>query len=168
MAEFWLGDSNGPMGDVGAFMASELRVDRADLPGHIGQLGEARVIVAVTGAPGAGEAALAREIAEALNAKQPGRAALLPLDGLTDAEGALDGAALCRYLGQIPAEGPAPAPLPETVQVVLVAGPQLLRTSAPLRDLYPLLDLSIRIVTPGTRPDPQGDLRAADLVVLAR
>ncbi|PTV94785.1 hypothetical protein C8J27_10653 [Rhodobacter aestuarii] len=168
MAEFWLGDSNGPMGDVGAFMASELRVDRADLPGHIRQLGEARVLVAVTGAPGAGEVQLAREIAEALNSKRPESAALLPLEGFADDDGALESAALCHYLAQMPAEGPAPAPLPERTQVVLVAGPQLLRTSAPLRDLYPLFDLTIRLVTPGTKPDPDGDLRAADLVVLAR
>ncbi|SOB99039.1 hypothetical protein [Rhodobacter maris] len=81
MAEFWLGDSNGPMGDVGAFMASELRVDRADLAGHIGQLGPGRVLVAIVGAPGSGKSRLARELAEALNAKAPGMAAVLPMDG---------------------------------------------------------------------------------------
>lgn len=81
MAEFWLGDSNGPMGDVGAFMASELRVDRADLAGHIRQLEGTRVLVAIVGAPGAGKSRLARELAEALNAKAPGSAAILPMDG---------------------------------------------------------------------------------------
>ncbi|MFD2175350.1 hypothetical protein [Rhodobacter lacus] len=81
MAEFWLGDGNGPMGDVGAFMASELRVDRADLVGHIGQLGPGRVLVAIVGAPGAGKSRLAREIAESLNTRHPGSAAVLPMDG---------------------------------------------------------------------------------------
>ena len=81
MAEFWLGDSNGPMGDVGAFMGSELRVDRADLAGHIGQLGEDRVLVALVGAPGSGKSHLAAELAAQLNARSPGRAAILPMDG---------------------------------------------------------------------------------------
>lgn len=81
MAEFWLGDSNGPMGDVGAFMGSELRVDRADLAGHIGQLGEERVLVALVGAPGSGKSHLAAELAAQLNARSPGRAAILPMDG---------------------------------------------------------------------------------------
>lgn len=81
MAEFWLGDSNGPMGDVGAFMESELRVDRADLASHIRQLEGGRVLVALVGAPGAGKSRLARELAEALNAKAPGSAAILPMDG---------------------------------------------------------------------------------------
>lgn len=81
MAEFWLGDSNGPMGDVGAFMESELRVDRADLAGHLRQLDGARVLVALVGAPGAGKSRLARELADALNAKAPGSAAILPMDG---------------------------------------------------------------------------------------
>lgn len=34
----WLGDSDGPMGDYGAFMESELQVPRADLASHIRQL----------------------------------------------------------------------------------------------------------------------------------
>jgi len=81
MAEFWLGDSDGPMGDVGAFMASELRVDRADLAGHIRQLDGARNLIAITGAPGSGKSHLAAELAAALNAAAPGSAAVMAMDG---------------------------------------------------------------------------------------
>lgn len=81
MAEFWLGDSNGPMGDVGAFMESELRVDRADLAAHIGQIEGERVLIALVGAPGAGKSRLAAELKAALEAKAPGSAAILPMDG---------------------------------------------------------------------------------------
>ncbi len=81
MAEFWLGDSNGPMGDVGAFMDSELRVDRADLAAHIRQLDGPRNLIAIAGAPGAGKSHLAAELAAALNAATPGSAAVLPMDG---------------------------------------------------------------------------------------
>lgn len=85
MAEIWLGDSNGPMGDVGAFMDSELRVDRADLPGHIGQLERqidgGRVLVAIVGAPASGKSHLAAELAAALNGAAPGSAAVVPMDG---------------------------------------------------------------------------------------
>jgi pantothenate kinase len=77
----WLGDSNGPMGDWGAFMSSELRLPRAELAGQIAQLGGARVIVAIAGAPGAGKSRLAAELAEALTSEVAGRAAVVPLDG---------------------------------------------------------------------------------------
>ena len=79
--EFWLGDSNGPMGDVGAFMDSELRVDRADLAGHLLQLDAPRTLIAIVGAPGAGKSRLAGELAEALNARAPNSAAILAMDG---------------------------------------------------------------------------------------
>lgn len=93
MTEFWLGDSDGPMGDVGAFMDSELRVDRADLPGHIRQLEGGRALIAIVGAPGAGKSHLAAELAAALNAREAGSAAVVPMDGFhrdndwLDAEG---------------------------------------------------------------------------------
>ncbi len=90
MAEFWLGDSNGPMGDVGAFMDSELRVDRADLAGHLRQLGDGRLLVAIVGAPGAGKSRLAAELAQALNSRSPGAAAILPMDGFHRDNGWLD------------------------------------------------------------------------------
>ncbi|WP_241565092.1 nucleoside/nucleotide kinase family protein [Paenirhodobacter populi] len=79
--EIWLGDSNGPMGDVGAFMESELRVDRADLPGHIRQLDGARNLIAVVGAPGSGKSRLARELCTALNEDAPDTAAIVAMDG---------------------------------------------------------------------------------------
>lgn len=79
--EYWLGDSDGPMGDVGAFMASELRVDRADLPGHIRQLDGPRNLIAIVGAPGAGKSRLAREVAAALNDREAGSAAVVAMDG---------------------------------------------------------------------------------------
>ncbi|WP_339107402.1 hypothetical protein [Thioclava sp. GXIMD4216] len=72
---------DGPMGDWGAFMHSELRVDRADLAGHIRQIEGARVLVAVAGAPGSGKSRLAREICEKLNAHTAACAAILPMDG---------------------------------------------------------------------------------------
>ena len=90
MAEFWLGDGNGPMGDVGAFMASELRVDRADLASHIRQLDGPRVLVALVGAPGSGKSHLAAELAQKLNAARPGSAAILPMDGFHHSNDWLD------------------------------------------------------------------------------
>ena len=59
----WLGDSDGPMGEWGAFMSSELRLPRAELAGQIAQLGEGRAIIAIVGAPGAGKSRLAAELA---------------------------------------------------------------------------------------------------------
>ncbi|WP_406870336.1 hypothetical protein ABEB22_11565 [Thioclava sp. 'Guangxiensis'] len=72
---------DGPMGDWGAFMHSELRVDRADLASHIRQLEGERLVIAVAGAPGSGKSRLAQEICDALNAKAPASAAILPMDG---------------------------------------------------------------------------------------
>ena len=43
--------------------------------------GGARVIVAVAGAPGSGKSTVAERIADALNARQDGMAAVLPMDG---------------------------------------------------------------------------------------
>ena len=48
----WLGDGDGPMGDHGAFMDSELQVPRADLAAHIRQLEGPRNLIALVGAPG--------------------------------------------------------------------------------------------------------------------
>ncbi|KQB17458.1 phosphoribulokinase [Rhodobacter capsulatus] len=67
-----------------------MRVDRADLAGHIGQLGEERVLVALVGAPGSGKSQLAAELAGQLNARSPGRAAILPMDGFHRANDWLD------------------------------------------------------------------------------
>lgn len=77
----WLGDSNGPMGDWGAFMSSELRLPRAELAGQIAAQPGRRVIVAIAGAPGAGKSRLAAELAGQLNAQAPGSAAVVALDG---------------------------------------------------------------------------------------
>lgn len=79
--EVWLGDSDGPMGDVGAFMDSELRVDRADLAAHIRQLEGARNLIAVVGAPGSGKSRLVRELCASLNERTPGSAAIVAMDG---------------------------------------------------------------------------------------
>lgn len=81
MAGVWLGDSDGPMGDVGAFMASELRLDRADLAGQIRLLDAPRSLIALVGAPGSGKSHLAAELADQLNAQAPGSAVVLPMDG---------------------------------------------------------------------------------------
>ena len=94
MDEFWLGDSDGPMGDVGAFMPSELRVERADLAAHLRQLGEGRMLIAIAGAPGAGKSTLAAEIARDLNARTPGSAAVVAMDGFHLPNDALDAAGL--------------------------------------------------------------------------
>lgn len=179
MAEFWLGDSNGPMGDVGAFMASELRVDRADLPGHIRQLEGRRLLVAIVGAPGAGKSHLAAELAAALNAQEPGVAAVLPMDGFhrdnawLDAHGlravkgapeTFDAGALAACLGAVKtatttlalpgfdraadAVVPGAIALPAATRFVLAEGNYLLLTREPWRALYPLFDLTIRLVVP--------------------
>ncbi|MFN4161414.1 MAG: zeta toxin family protein, partial [Stenotrophomonas sp.] len=43
--------------------------------------GTARVIVAIAGAPGSGKSTLADKLAGKLNGRQPGLAAVLPMDG---------------------------------------------------------------------------------------
>lgn len=187
MAEFWLGDSNGPMGDVGAFMASELRVDRADLPAHIRQLGETgarggRLLVALAGAHAAGTVQLGAELAQSLNARAPGTAATLAqhmfctaANDLKTAPEDFDPAALLSVLQQL-AQTPVAQPLPKlarfvpalvTARMVVVTGPFLLLTRPLWRDLFPLFDLTIRLATPGPcegRPLLREN-RAADLVV---
>ncbi|HEY0275354.1 MAG TPA: hypothetical protein VGC31_04705 [Paenirhodobacter sp.] len=97
--EVWLGDSNGPMGDVGAFMDSELRVDRADLPGHIRQLDGARNLIAIVGAPGSGKSRLAQEICAALNEHTPGCAAVVAMDGFHLDNETLDACAMRHIKG---------------------------------------------------------------------
>ncbi|KFI28251.1 hypothetical protein CG50_15325 [Paenirhodobacter enshiensis] len=62
-------------------MPSELRVERADLAAHLRQLGEGRMLIAISGAPGAGKSTLAAEIAADLNARTPGSAAVVAMDG---------------------------------------------------------------------------------------
>ncbi|MCB2126440.1 MAG: nucleoside triphosphate hydrolase [Rhodobacteraceae bacterium] len=42
---------------------------------------ESRTIVAIAGAPGSGKSTLAEALVDGLNARDPGRAALLPMDG---------------------------------------------------------------------------------------
>lgn len=74
-------DPDGPMGDHGAFMASELRVDREDLPAHLRALDGARLLVAIVGAPGSGKSHLTRDLATALNTHTPGSAAIVEMDG---------------------------------------------------------------------------------------
>ena len=74
-------DPDGPMGDAGAGMPSELRVSRADLAGHIASLEGPRNIIALVGAPGSGKSRLAEELVAALNARADGSATLVPMDG---------------------------------------------------------------------------------------
>ncbi len=74
-------DPDGPMGDAGAGMPSELRVSRADLAGHIASLEGPRNIIALVGAPGSGKSRLAGELVAALNARADGSATLVPMDG---------------------------------------------------------------------------------------
>lgn len=88
--EIWLGNSDGPMGDVGAFMASELRADRADLAGHIRQLDGPRSLIAIAGAPGSGKSTIANEVAAELNAHTPGSAAVVAMDGFHMSNAELD------------------------------------------------------------------------------
>ena len=178
MAEFWLGDSDGPMGDVGAFMASELRADRADLAGHIRQFDGARNLIAIAGAPGAGKSRLAAEIAAELNARTPGSAAVVAMDGfhlpnevlaargLLPRKGApetFDVAALAASLAALKtgdavampefdraadAVVPAAGTVPASVRFVIVEGNYLLLTRPDWRALYPLFDLTIRLSVP--------------------
>jgi len=182
MAEFWLGDSNGPMGDVGAFMGSELRVDRADLAGHIRQLGDDRVIVALVGVPGSGCPGLAAELAERLSAGAPGSVAVLTLESFAQRPGPKAGpdehdiAALLEYLAQLAATpcGTACGPVPAEARVILIENPYLLLTRPLWRDLCVHFDLSIRQSRPEHPLAPEAELhaqtmlaenRAADLVI---
>ncbi|KEO61768.1 AAA family ATPase [Thioclava indica] len=171
----WLGNSDGPMGDHGAFMHPELCVPRADLAAHIRQLDGARNLIALVGAPGSGKSHLARELASALGPD----AAIVAMDGFhrdndwLDAHGlrarkgapqTFDTEGLATLLAQLKtAQTDTPVPLfdrdrdavvkggttvPASARFVLVEGNYLLLTQPGWRDLYPLFDLSIRIDTP--------------------
>ena len=57
-------------------------VDIARLKSIVRQRGEAgRSVTAIAGRPGAGKSTLAEALAEALNAEEPGSAAVFPMDG---------------------------------------------------------------------------------------
>lgn len=175
MMSDWLGDSNGPMGDHGAFMESELQVPRADLAAHIRQLDGARLLIAVVGGPGAGKSHIARELAEALGSD----AAIVAMDGfhrdndwldergLRHVKGApetFDTESFCALLKRLKtARDDVPAPtfdrdadatvpggasVPGSAKYLIVEGNYLLLTRPGWRDLYPLFDLSIRIDLP--------------------
>ena len=189
MAEIWLGDSNGPMGDVGAFMDSELRVDRADLPGHIRQIEGDRELIALTGAPALGKSHLAEELAATL-----GSAAVVPMDGFHRSNDWLDAQGLRARKGApetFDIEGltaalqalragnqdlalpgfdraadrvvPGAVAVPARARVVLIEGNYLLLTRPGWRDLAPLFDLTIRIATPEARLRARLAARWADL-----
>lgn len=171
----WLGDSDGPMGDHGAFMHPELCVPRADLAAHIRQLEGDRLLIALVGAPGSGKSHLAQELAAALGPE----AAIVAMDGFhrdndwLDAQGlrAVKGApqtfdtegfaTLLARMKTAQTDCPVPifdrdidgvvegcATVSATARIVLVEGNYLLLTQPGWRDLYPLFDLSIRIDTP--------------------
>ncbi|WP_417807391.1 AAA family ATPase [Thioclava sp.] len=171
----WLGDSDGPMGDHGAFMHPELRVPRADLAAHIRQLDGARNLIAIVGAPGSGKSHLARELAAALGSD----AAIVAMDGfhrdndwldaydlraIKGAPQTFDTEGLATLLAQLKtAQTDTPVPVfdrdldgvveggatvPATARFVLVEGNYLLLTQPGWRDFFPLFYLSIRIDTP--------------------
>lgn len=115
------------MGDVGAPMPGELRVERADLAAHIQGLPGPRALIAITGAPGAGKSHLARELASALQARYPGGTAIVQMDafhyddailqarGLQHRKGApetFDVAGLAHLLGRLSAEAPEEIAIP--------------------------------------------------------
>nr|WP_287259189.1 AAA family ATPase [Thioclava sp.] len=171
----WLGDSNGPMGDHGAFMESELQVPRADLAAHIRQLDGDRLLIAVVGGPGAGKSHIAHELAEALGPE----AAVVAMDGFHRDNDWLDERGLRQVKGapetfdtegftallerlktareDVPvpvfdraadAAVPAGASVPGSARYLIVEGNYLLLTRPGWRDLFPLFDLSIRIDLP--------------------
>jgi len=171
----WLGDSDGPMGDHGAFMHPELQVPRADLASHIRQMGDGRVLIALIGAPGSGKSHLARELAAALGPE----AAIVAMDGFhrdndwLDAHGlrpvkgapqTFDTQGFSQLLFRLKSTSddcPVPifdrdidgvveggATVPASARFVLVEGNYLLLTQPGWRDLYSLFDLSIRIDVP--------------------
>lgn len=178
MREYWLGDSNGPMGDVGAFMSSELRVDRADLAAHIRQLDGARNLIAIAGAPAAGKSTLATEIAAALNGVAAGSAAVVTMDGFHRSNAELDAMGLrhrkgapetfdadgfVRLVRGLRAGTDQSAPtfdraadhvindgetIPSSVRYVLIEGTYVLLNRPVWSDLFPMFDLSIRISVP--------------------
>ena len=177
----WLGDGDGPMGDHGAFMDSELQVPRADLAAHIRQLEGPRNLIALVGAPGSGKSHLARQLAQALGDE----AAIVPMDGFhqdnawLDARGlravkgapqTFDVAALHACLERLrDAREPCTVPIfdrdidavvpdgdtvPARARYILIEGNYLLLTQPAWRELYPLFDLSVRIEV------PEAELRA--------
>ena len=95
----WLGDSNGPMGDHGAFMEPELRLPRDELAGQIRALGEGRLLIAIVGAPGSGKSTIAHALADELNALEAGSAAIVAMDGFHLSNEALDQAGLRNIKG---------------------------------------------------------------------
>lgn len=95
----WLGDSNGPMGDHGAFMEPELRLPRAELAGQIRALGDGRLLIAIVGAPGSGKSTIAHALAAELNALEDGSAAIVAMDGFHLPNAALDQAGLRNIKG---------------------------------------------------------------------
>lgn len=176
MSEGWF-DSNGPMGDVGAFMPSELRVDRADLAGHIRQLDGARNLIAVAGGPVAGRHSLVADLLAELNARAPGSAAVLDIEAVRlpqtrdDAPEAFDIAAFVDLLRSLKAAThDTPAPTGASAEeytaqprFVLIEGTHLLSNRPLWRDLFPLFDLTVRLTDRKAEPT---ESRAADLVVI--
>lgn len=150
MAADWLGDSNGPMGDAGAFMDSELRVDRADLAGHVRQLEGTRSLIALVG-PAPQAAALAEDLAQALNAAEAGVAAVLEAADLSPAD-------LSARLAALRVPGAETG-----ARHILISGPRLLWLHPDWRDLALVFDLTIRLDLPEGQ-ELRRESRAADLV----
>ncbi|WGT49995.1 AAA family ATPase [Thioclava nitratireducens] len=171
----WLGDSDGPMGDYGAFMESELQVPRADLASHIRQLPGERLLIGLVGGPGAGKSHLARELAEALGEQS----AIVAMDGFHRDNEWLDARGLRNVKGapetfdtegfsqllarlkssrqdeavptfdrDLDATVPGGANVPGSAKYLIVEGNYLLLTRPGWSDLYPLFDLTIRIDLP--------------------
>ncbi len=144
---------------------------------HLLQRGEARQLVAVTGAPGCGKSTLANELARRLNAQRRS-AIVVPMDGfhldnavldareLRQRKGApetFDGSGFVRLVRALKTGEEVFAPVfdrtrdlaiagavavPAETQIVIVEGNYLMFDEAPWSDLAPLWDVTARLDVP--------------------
>ncbi|MBK8456049.1 MAG: nucleoside triphosphate hydrolase [Phyllobacteriaceae bacterium] len=118
-------------------------VDFASLEGKVLALPRnRRAIVAIAGAPGSGKSTLAEALVDRLNAAEPGRAALLPMDGYHFDDTLLDA------LGRRARKGAPDTFDVDGLRAMLVR----LRANEDESVIVPVFDRAIEIARSGARP----------------